>query len=126
MSQSSIAAVRGPAYPFAIDPETGGVAWSNGKRKLADNVRLILTTRTGERPMARDFGTPIHSLVHEPNEGGLARLIARHVREGLMQLEPRIIVSDITFHQDNGELTLELTYQLADDARTEIMLVQLG
>lgn len=123
---TSIAAVRGPSYPFAIDPDTGGVAWSTGRRKLADNVRLILTTRVGERPMARDFGTPIHSLVHEPNEGGLARLIARHVREGLMQLEPRILVSDIQFRHDNGMLTLELSYQLADDARTEIMLVQLG
>lgn len=126
MSAQSIAAVRGPAFPFAIDPETGGVAWSAGKAKLADNVRLILTTRIGERPMARDFGTPIHSLVHEPNEGGLARLIARHVREGLMQLEPRVLVTDIDFRTDNGMLTLELKYQLADDPRAEIMLVQLG
>ena len=120
MTTPDIAAVRGPAYPFAIDPQTGGVAWSNGRQKLTDNVRLILTTRLGERPMARDFGTPIHSLVHEPNEAG------RHVREGLMLLEPRIIVIDINFRQDNGVLTLELTYQLADNPRTEIMLVQLG
>lgn len=118
--------VRGPAFPFAIDAVTGGVAWSSGKKKLIENVRLILTTRPGERPMNRDLGTPIHSLVHEPNDGGLARLIARHAREALMQLEPRIIVTDIGFQQNGGELTLELQYVLADSPRTEIMFVQLG
>ena len=118
--------VRGPSYPFAIDPARGGVAWAVGTDKLVDNVRLILTTRLGERPMFRDFGTPIHSLVHEPNEGSLARLIARHAREALMQLEPRIIVTDVGFIQDGGMLTLELKYMLADDPRLEVMHVQLG
>lgn len=118
--------VRGPAYPFAIDPATGGVAWSSGPKKLADNVRLILSTRLGERPMQRDFGTPIHSLIHEPNEGGLAGLIGRHVREALMQLEPRIIVTDLFFHQDNGLLTLEIRYIFADDPQGDVMFVQLG
>jgi phage baseplate assembly protein W len=118
--------VRGPAFPFAIDPASGGVAWSNGRKKLVENVRLILTTRLGERPMKRDLGTPIHSLVHEPNEGGLARLIARHARDALMQLEPRIVVTDIRFQQSGGDLTLELEYVLADNPQTEVMFVQLG
>jgi len=118
--------VRGPAYPFAIDPASGGVAWSAGRKKLVENVRLILTTRLGERPMKRDLGTPIHSLVHEPNDGGLGRLIARHARDALMQLEPRILVTDIRFQQSGGELTLELEYVLADHPQTEIMHVQLG
>ena len=118
--------VRGPTIPFAIDRARGGIAWSHGTAKLAENVRLILTTRHGERPMNRDFGTRIHALVHEPNDGGLGRLIARQAREALMQLEPRIIVTDVRFHQKGSELVIELHYMLADDPQAEIMFIQLG
>jgi phage baseplate assembly protein W len=118
--------VRGPAFPFAIDPASGGIAWSAGAKKLTENVRLILSTRHGERPMNRDFGTRIHSLVHEPNDGGLAQLIAKQAREVLMQAEPRIIVADIRFHQNGSELTLELEYLPADTPQTEVMFVQLS
>ena len=118
--------IRGPAFPFGIDPATGGIAWSAAPGKLTENVRLILTTRHGERPMNRDFGTRIHSLVHEPNDGGLARLIAKQARETLMQLEPRIIVTDVKFQQKGPELILELHYVLADDPQAEIMYVHLG
>jgi uncharacterized protein len=118
--------VRGPAFPFGIDPATGGIAWSSGTKKLAENVRLILTTRHGERPMSRDFGTRIHSLVHEPNDGGLARLIGKQVREALMQLEPRIVVTDVRFQQKGAELTLELHYIPADTPQAEVMYVQLS
>ena len=118
--------IQGPAFPFTIDPATGGVAWSSGTKKLAENVRLILMTRQGERPMNRNFGTNIHSLVHEPNDGALGRLIARQARDTLMQLEPRIVVTDVVFQQDGGSLTLELHYIPADRPQAEIMYIQLG
>jgi phage baseplate assembly protein W len=118
--------VRGPQFPFAIDPASGGVAWSEGRDKLAENVRLILSTRHGERPMNREFGTRIHALLQEPNDGGLAQLVAKQVREVLMQAEPRIVVADIRFHQKGPELTLELEYIPVDTPRSEVMFVQLS
>ena len=118
--------VGGPAFPFEIDPATGGVAWSDGPGKILENVRLVLATRHGERPLNRSFGTKIHQLVHEPNEGGLARLIAKQAREALMQLEPRIMVTDVRFRQSEGELVLELHYIPADRPQADVMLVPLG
>ena len=117
---------RGPAYPFRIDPATGGVAWSEDDRKVAENVRLILGTRHGERPMNRDFGTMIHQLVHEPNDGGLGRLIAKQAREALMQLEPRIVITDVKVDQRGGQLVLELRYIHSDRPRADVMVVPLG
>jgi len=38
--------------------------------ELTDNVRLILGTRIGERPMNRNFGTPIRDLLHDPDLQG--------------------------------------------------------
>ncbi len=118
--------VTGPAFPFAIDPATGGVAMTGGNRKLADNVRLILGMRVGERPMNRNFGTPIRSLVHEPNDGSLARLIIRHARESLAQLEPRVRVTDARFQSSGGEVVLELRYTPADQPEAQLLLIPLG
>jgi len=119
-------AIRGPAYPFAIDPSTGSVGWATGRDKLTDNVRLILGIRIGERPMDRNFGTPIRDLLQEPNDGSLARLIARHVRDALTQLEPRILVTDVRFQSAGGELVLELRYTPADRPQSEILRIPLG
>lgn len=117
---------RGPAYPFHIDPATGSVAWSEGTDKIAENVRVVLLTRRGERPMNRDFGTPIHQLVHEPNDGGLARLIAKEARETLLQFEPRIVITDTAFRHEGGELTLEIRYVHSDRPLADVMVIPMG
>lgn len=117
---------RGPAFPFAIDPATGQVAWSEGSQKLRDNVRIILSTRYGERPMNRGFGTQIPELLHEPNDGGLGRLVAKQAREALMQLEPRIVVSDLRVEQHAGEVALELQFIHSDRPQADAMVVHLG
>jgi phage baseplate assembly protein W len=117
---------RGPAYPFRIDPATGQVAWSDGATKLGDNVRIILATRRGERPMNRDFGTVVHQLVQEPNDGSLVRLITKQVRDALMQLEPRIVVTDVTVRQREGELVMDLHYIHSDRPQADVMVIPLG
>lgn len=118
--------IRGPGYPFAIDPQTGGFGWSQGRQKLTDNLRLIIGTRLGERPMNRNFGTPVHDLVHEPNDASLSRLITRQVREALIQLEPRIVITDMQVQQQAGELMLELRYIPADRPQPETIYLPLG
>ncbi len=117
---------RGPAYPFQIDPATGQIAWATDDAKINDNVRIILATRRGERPMNREFGTVLHQLVQEPNDGGLARLIARQAREALLQLEPRIIVTDIHVRQRDGELILEMHYVHSDRPKADVLFIPLG
>ncbi len=117
--------IKGPAYPFVIDPATGGVSWSTGRQKLTENIRLILGMRIGERPMNRNFGTPIRDLLQEANDGGLARLIARHARETLTQLEPRIFVTDVQFSSKGGELVLQLRYAPADRPQSETISIAL-
>ena len=116
----------GPAFPFAIDPHTGGVSVASGEDKLVDNVRLILGTRLGERPMIRTFGSPLRALINEPNDGGLGRLITRYARETLMQLEPRIRVLDVQFRSVGGEAHLELKYAPADRADVRLLMVPLA
>ncbi len=118
--------ISGPSFPFSISSDRGGVSWTSGPQKLADNLRLILGTRIGERPMARRFGSPLHDLAHEPNDGALARLIARYTRETLAQLEPRLIITDLQVEQQEGTMVIHLTYATADRPQPQTLLLPLG
>ena len=118
--------ITGAAIPFAIGPETGGIRQRTGRDKLAQNVRLILATRLGERPMHRTFGTQLRALIQEPNDGSLGALLVRQVREALVQLEPRVLVADITFHGDGPDLALDLTWLMAGSPQPERLSIPLG
>jgi phage baseplate assembly protein W len=102
--------IAGPSFPFRIDPTTGGVAWAFGTDKLRQNIRLIIGTRYGERPMLRDFGTRVHQLVHDPNDAVLADLLKQQVHQSLLQFEPRILLTQTSVQQSEGELHMVLNY----------------
>ena len=85
--------IAGPAFPFRIDPTTGGVAWAFGSDKLRQNIRLILGTRYGERPMLRDYGTRIHSLVHDPNDAVMAELLKTQTQVVQSEGEVRMLLN---------------------------------
>lgn len=102
--------VAGFAFPFRIDPATGRVAMANGRDKIRQNVRIILSTRVGERPMLRDFGSRLSGLVHDPNDDVLVELAETQAKQALLQWEPRILVTGTTVTQTEGELRLYLNY----------------
>jgi Bacteriophage baseplate protein W len=110
------ASVRGPAFPFRIDPLSGSVQLASGDEKIRQNVRLILGTRLGERPMLRDFGTQLPALVQEPNDDVLVELARDHSTKALLRWEPRIYItgSDVERDPDLGVLQLRVTYVYAN------------
>jgi Bacteriophage baseplate protein W len=112
--------VRGLAFPFRVDPVTRGLQTAAGDDKIRQNVRLILGTRLGERPMLRDFGTRFPGLVHDPNDDVLADIAKNHAREALMRWEPRIFVTEATVERDpeEGVLRLRLQYLHANEQVT--------
>ena len=109
---SSFDDVRGLAFPFGIDPETGRLATAAGDEKIRQNVRLILGTRLDERPLLRSFGTRIPSLVHDPNDDVLVDIAEKQAREALLRWEPRIVLTDSQIERDpdDGLLQIRITY----------------
>ncbi len=109
---SDIDLVMGIGFPFRIDPGSGGVVTFSGADKIRQNLRVLLTTRIGERPMQRDFGTRIPTLAHEPNDDVLADLIETQARQAMLQWEPRVIVTSTSLvsRSDTGDLQLEIDY----------------
>lgn len=104
----------GAAFPFRIDPATGGVAITAGEQKIRDDLRVLLGTRLGERPMLRDFGTRIHALVHEPDDDVTADLLRKQAHEAVVRWEQRVVVTRADIDRTDGELRLVLGYVAAD------------
>jgi hypothetical protein len=104
--------VRGMAFPFRIDPDTGGVATTEGETKIGENVRLVIGTRLGERPMLRDFGTRVPGLAHDPDDEVLVDLAGKQVLQALMRWEPRIVITSSRVEPASGpgEVRLRLDY----------------
>lgn len=102
--------VKGMSFPFRIDTETGKVAEASGADKIRQNVRIILSTRIGERPMQREFGSRIPGLVHDPNDQVLAEVAKTQAMNALLQWEPRVLITNMFVEADEGELRLRLDY----------------
>lgn len=117
---------RGPAFPFRIDPQTGGVAWSGGTEKVREDLRVLLGTRLGERPMLREFGTRIHTLVHEPADDVTADLLRKQAHEAVLRWERRVIVTRAELARTDAELRLVLTYVHSDRPGSGDMIVPLA
>lgn len=116
---------KGFAFPFRIDPHSGGVMWKSGKDKIRQNIRLILGSRIGERPMIRSFGTRIPSLVHDPNNDVLGDLIQKEAQAVLLQWENRVMVTATRIRRKEHEVSLNLVYLFSDGSGMEEMDVPL-
>jgi len=118
--------VQGAAFPFRIDAATGRVAMASGRDKIRQNVRLVLSTRIGERPMLRDFGTRIPALAHDPNDDVMADLLQNQARQALLQWEPRILVTAMQLEQQEGEARLRLNYVHTTEPLADLLLLPLS
>jgi phage baseplate assembly protein W len=109
--------VQGAAFPFQVDPNSGGIAMSSGAAKIAANVRVIIATRIGERPMLRDFGTGVPGLVHDPNDEVLVDIASKQAVAALLRWEPRILVTGTSVEQDPdlGEFQMRIDYTRANE-----------
>lgn len=98
---------------LAVNP-AGGVATIGGADAVRQAIRLLLTTRPGERVMRPDYGCPLHRLMFAPNDATTAGLAIHYVRQALVRWEPRIEVVSVDAGPDAnaGRLTVTLEYRL--------------
>jgi uncharacterized protein len=118
--------IRGLEIPFRIDPHSGGLSETAGPEKIRQNIRMILGTRIGERPMLSQFGSRLHSLVHEPNDVVLETALLRQLHEALAAWEPRVVITHVTVLRKEGEVALQLDYVLSEENITDTLLVPMG
>lgn len=119
--------VRGTAFPFRIDPATGGVAVASGEDKVRQDLQALLATRLGERPLLRGFGTRAAALVHEPIDDVMIDLAVRQIEESVLLWEPRVTLTSVDAERDPdlGEVRLLVSYRLVPEQTAGRLVVPL-
>jgi phage baseplate assembly protein W len=104
--------ITGFAFPFAIDPATGGVRTLSDDDKLRANIIHIVLTNVGERIMRRRYGGGVRQLVQDPNDQILATLIQHQIGKTVGQLEPRVLLQNLSLNRtaDGAGLQIDIQY----------------
>jgi hypothetical protein len=119
-------ALRGVAFPFRIDPRSGGVAATEGTGKLTENLERLLLTRIGERLMLRDYGGGVTQLVQENINDGLIALAQQQVGRAILRYEPRALPQDIAVTAHEAELYLRVQYLEATTPGVQTTAIRIG
>ena len=85
---------RGLAFPLQVNPR-GEIALADGDVDVQQSIRIILSTRPGERVMRPEFGCRAHELLFEPRDATTGALVQQYVFEALSHWEPRIEVTGV-------------------------------
>ena len=103
--------ISGFAFPFQIDPTTGG-AKTESDDKLRSNIVHILMTNVGERVMRRSYGGGLRRLVQEANDNALWAVVQHQIGKSIGLLEPRVLIQRLTVSQsdDGGTLFVSMDY----------------
>ena len=118
--------LRGVAFPFRIDPRSGGVAATEGPEKLTENLEHLLLSRIGERLMARDYGGGVTQLLHENINEGLIAVARQQVGQAMLRFEPRALPEDIDVLPRDGELFLLIRYIQAEKPGVQTTAIRIG
>jgi hypothetical protein len=104
--------LRGMATPFRI--ADGGVRQSSGAKKVADNLRHLLSTRLGERVLRRGYGGGVHNRLQQPNDSTLRTLVRHEIEQALRAHLPQArLTGPIRLTHSESELTVSFDYAIA-------------
>lgn len=103
----------GLAFPFRADP-SGALVLRHGTDKIEESIRLVLSTRPGERPMRPTFGCAAHDHVFAPSSSPRTiGAVCRAVEDALTMWEPRIELRSVRAWPTEGDppgLYVEVAY----------------
>jgi phage baseplate assembly protein W len=104
----------GLRFPLQTDAR-GQVELSSGTQDIEQAIRIIISTRPGERVMRPTFGCRAQELLFEPRSSTTISLLQEYVHDALRIWEPRIEVMRVNVTHDearDGALIAEIEYQI--------------
>jgi uncharacterized protein len=120
--------IQGIAFPFAFNPDTGGVATQNDDTKLQSNIVHLLMTGMGERVMRRTYGAGLRQLVQDPNNDALWAVVQHQTAKAIGLLEPRVLVQQLSASQsgDGATVVVSISYIVRNTKQVQKLSVPIG
>jgi len=106
---------RGWSFPPVFNKESATVEMVEDELDVEQSLKLILSTRPGERVTNPDFGCAIHELMFEPIDPTTKYLIKETIRMAILYFEPRITLDLIevdTTEELDGVINITLHYTI--------------
>lgn len=102
----------GIKFPFRINPSTGKTTMENGENLIEQNIRILLSTKIGERTYHKNFGIDLTPLLFEIPNSATLKNIEDAIIEALTKYQPMIIVDSISFEikSDEGLINIHVNY----------------
>ncbi len=115
-------------YPLRADEGLGRFRRLTPEEEVEQSVRLILTTRRGERPLRPRFGAELDRFAFEGQGVTTQNLIRREVIAALSRWEPRAQDLEVSFQPlpEEGKLFVDVSYRLARTGERGRVGVALG
>ena len=93
----------GWSFPPAFDDSAGGVDMSTGIRDIEESLRIIFTTRMGERIMNPMFGCALDDSLFDPMNASRISYLENQIRTAILYHEPRIDADAVSVQPDHAE-----------------------
>ncbi len=104
----------GIAFPIGVN-QNGEIKKSSYEESIEESIKIILSTKLGERMMRPEFGCRIHELIFAPNNATTQNLAIYYVAEALKKWENRILLKDVDANEDEeNSIIIEVEYQVRD------------
>lgn len=106
---------RGWAFPPSFGRGGAEVETVAGAADVAESLRILFATETGERPMREDFGASLSRHVFAQVDRGVLTDMRSAILAAVVAWEPRIEVAGLEIVESGDEpglLTISLSYVL--------------
>tara|TARA_R110000796_G_scaffold67777_9_gene155625 strand:+ start:881 stop:1282 length:402 start_codon:yes stop_codon:yes gene_type:complete len=108
--------------PYELNKNIGDV--------VKQNLKNLILTNPGERPMIRDFGVGFHRLLFEPVNSRLLERINTNILKQVGKYMPFLNIEDVIFITSdendgisNNEISVTIKYNLGDLNPTETLTI---
>jgi phage baseplate assembly protein W len=98
----------GLQYPLVKTPR-GILAQKNGINQIKADLLQLLLTNPGERVMLPTYGTPLRTLLFEPNDTMLEIRAKQMIADSILTWEPRIVITNIEVRNKIEKSSLDKT-----------------
>jgi len=105
----------GWSFPPNFDLSTKSMLTSSNEQDIDESLKILLSTRLGERIMVPDYGCDLQDLLFSSLTLTLKNVVSEQINKAILYHEPRIDVDKIDISQGNeleGELLIIIEYRV--------------
>lgn len=106
--------LQGWKFPIELDEQTGKIKTISGDQEIREAIKIILTTRTGERIGTPQFGSNLFEFMFASINYTELKEIEYEVNRALKRWEPRIRDLEVRAQEDlanKGKIFIDLKYR---------------